>query len=149
MPSPNSKNQYSYKYKGRVYPTFSFATRLHDFILDESGGLPGFKDEGALRSALEAPVRSLNAQDAYYTFFEKVAAMGYLVARNHPFHDGNKRTSLFLMLKTLEWNSYYPRWTQDAETIVISLLGAGYLEMTGLRHALILGCRLDTTDKML
>jgi death-on-curing protein len=149
MPSPDSKDVYTYTHRGWKFPTLGFALQLHDLILAASEGLPGMKDEGALISALRAPVISAGGQDAYYHLFEKVAALGYLVARNHAFSDGNKRTSLLLMVKTLEWNDYYLQWSDDAEVIIVSLLGAGYLEMEGLRHALLLGCGLDVSDTTL
>jgi death on curing protein len=108
--------------------------------------LPGIKDEGALLSALEAPIRSAGSEDAYFTFFDKVAALGLLIARNHPFTDANKRTSLLLMSQTLEWNGYYPTWSDETQVMVISLFGAGHLEMKGLRHALLLACELDAAE---
>jgi death on curing protein len=145
VPSPNSKNVYSYKHRGWSFPTLAFALQGHDAMLIE-GGLPGVKDEGALLSALEAPVRSAGGDDAYFTFFEKVAALGYLVARNHPFSDANKRTSLLVMTQTLKWNGYYPKWSGETKIMVMSLLGAGHLEMKGLRHALLLACELDAAD---
>jgi death-on-curing protein len=145
----SSRDVYDYKYRGWRFPTLGFALRLHDLILEESGGLPGLKDEGALLSALHAPVDSAGGEDAYYYFFEKVAALGYRVARNHPFTDGNKRTSLGLIFHALKWNGYYLQWSDDAEVIVISLLGAGHLEIAGLRHALILACGLDLLDATL
>ena len=83
------------------------------------------------------------------TFFEKVAALGFLVARNHPFSDANKRTALGVMYHALKWNGHYLTWTSDAEIIVISLLGAGHLDKEGLKHALILGCGLDIMDSTL
>jgi prophage maintenance system killer protein len=78
-----------------------------------------------------------------------VAALGYLVARNHPFSDANKRTSLLLMSQTLKWNAHYPRWSAETRIMVMSLLGAGHLDMKGLRHALLLACELDAADPIL
>jgi death on curing protein len=149
MPSPSSKKPYTHKHRGKVYPTLGASLWLHDRALELAGGLPGIKDEGALLSALEAPIRSAGGQDAYFTFFEKVTALGFLIARNHPFSDANKRTSLLLMKQTLEWNGYYPTWSDETQVMVVSLLGAGHLEMTGLRHALLLACELDAADTML
>ncbi len=149
MPSPNSKDVYSYTHRGWKFPTLGFTLQLHDGILEASEGLPGIKDEGALISALHAPVITAGGVDAYHTFFEKVAALGFLVARNHPFSDANKRTSLGVIYYALKWNGHYLTWTSDAEVIVISLLGAGYLDIAGLKHALILGCGLDIMDSTL
>jgi death on curing protein len=146
MPLPSSKNVYTYKHRGWTFPTLGFTLNVHDRALELAGGLPGIKDEGALLSALEAPVRSVGGEDAYFTLFEKVAALGYLVACNHPFSDANKRTSLLLMSQTLKWNAHYPKWSAETRIMVMSLLGAGHLEMKGLRHALLLACELDAAD---
>lgn len=149
MPSPDSKDVYSYTHRGWTFPTLGFALQLHDGILKASAGLPGTRDEGALISALHAPIISAGGADAYHYFFEKVAALGFLVARNHPFTDANKRTSLGLIYHTLKWNGHYLNWSADAEVIVISLLGAGHLDMVGLRHALLLACGLELSDATL
>lgn len=149
MPSLSSKKTYTYKHRGKAFPTLGASLWLHDRALELAGGLPGIKDEGALLSALEAPIRSAGGQDAYFTFFDKVAALGFLIARNHPFTDANKRTSLLLMKQTLEWNGYYPTWSDETQVMVISLLGAGHLEMKGLRHALLLACELDVAETTL
>lgn len=149
MPSPDSKDVYNYTYRGWKFPTLGFVLQLHDGILKASEGLPGIKDEGALISALRAPVITAGGADAYHTLFEKVAALGFLVARNHPFNDANKRTSLGVIYYALNWNGHYLTWTSDAEVIVISLLGAGHLDKVGLKHALVLGCGLDIMDNTL
>lgn len=106
-------------------------------------------NEGYLTSAVSAPVESAGGADAYYTFFDKVSALGFKVARNHGFVDGNKRSALLLMEQTLAWQGYYLQWSDDARIIVMSLLGAGHLEREGLKHAIILACGLDITDSNL
>ena len=144
MASPSSEDVYRYKYRGWVFPTFGFALSLHERALEEGGGLPGFKDESLVKSALHSPVDSAGGDDAYYTLFDKVAALGWRVASNHGFSDGNKRTSLLLTETTLNFNGFYlNRWDQTTKELIFSLVGAGYLEREGLKHALLLGCGLD------
>lgn len=101
---------------------------------------------GLLESALSAPV---DCEDAYHTFFEKVAALGFRTCSNHAFVDANKRTSLYVMTKALEWNGYYLRWSTETEVMVIRLLGAGHLDIPGLRFALLASCELDVADPSL
>ena len=149
MPSPDSRDVYSYTHRGWKFPTLGFTLGLHDGILEASEGLTGVKDEGALISALRAPVITAGGADAYHTLFDKVAALGFLVARNHPFSDANKRTALGVVYYALKWNGHYLTWPSEAEVIVISLLGAGHLDIAGLKHALILGCGLDIMDSTL
>jgi hypothetical protein len=85
MPSLSSKKTYTYKHRGKAFPTLGASIWLHDRALELAGELSGIKDEGALLSALEAPIRSAGGEDTYFTFFDKVAALGFLIARNHPF----------------------------------------------------------------
>jgi hypothetical protein len=56
---------------------------------------------------------------------------------------------LLLMSQTLTWNAHYPKWSAETRIIVMSLLGAGHLETTGLRHGLLLGCGLAVVDPAL
>ena len=85
---------------------------IHDAQIADHGGLPGLRDLGLLESALARPQNLLAhapdisgtanppfAPDAY----DLAAAYAYGLARNHAFHDGNKRTAyvvarLFLLL---------------------------------------------------
>jgi death on curing protein len=71
---------------------FSYRSLLdaHDIILRVSGGLPGVKDEGLLRSPL-----SFIIDDRYYpSLTDKLTHLVYSLVKNHGFHDGNKRTAL-------------------------------------------------------
>lgn len=117
--------------------------KLHDEILDEFGGTPGFKDEGQVESALAAPTRGGVEGDYYPTFFWKVAALGFLLTNNHGFSDANKRTALIVMEITLQWNGEYPKWSQETKVLVMKLVGAGHLSMEGLRFSLLAACGYD------
>lgn len=149
MPSPNSKEKYWYRYRGHQYPTIAYVEILQDAVIKEAGGLPGIKDQGLLDSAMHAPVRAVGGEDLYPTFFAKVAALGYFIARNHPFADGNKRTSFAVMADVLEKNGYYLQWEVSTATLIMPMLAAGHLEISGLRFALLHGCDLDTADDSL
>lgn len=146
MPSPNSKHVYTYKHRGWVFPTLGFVLDLHDEILEESAGEAGVANQDLLESALNAPVETAGGEDAYDRLFDKVSALGFRLATNHGFVDGNKRTAMLTMRQTLLWSGYYLTWSQGAQVIIGSLLGAGFLSREGLRHAIILGCGLDPTD---
>jgi hypothetical protein len=43
MPLPSFKKVFTYKHRGWTFPTLGFALRLHDQLLEASGGLPGVK----------------------------------------------------------------------------------------------------------
>lgn len=70
------------------------------------GGLHGVRDIHMLRLAIGRPQMSVGFQDAYSTIFDKAAAMFHSVINNHPFLDGNKRTSLFGAVLFLKYNGW-------------------------------------------
>ena len=64
---------------------------LHALVIQQSGGVPGVRDQNALDSAVAQPAMTFGGQELYPTFAEKAAALGFSLIMNHPFHDGNKR----------------------------------------------------------
>lgn len=54
---------------------------MHSFLIKQTGGIDGIRDEGLLASALNAPL-----------------------IKSHPFIDGNKRIGIMSMLVFLEMN---------------------------------------------
>lgn len=70
------------------------------------GGLHGVKDLNMLSLAVGRPQMSVGFQDAYKSIFDKAAAIFHSVINNHPFFDGNKRTSLFTAVLFLELNGW-------------------------------------------
>ena len=77
---------------------------IHSRQLAEHGGSDGIRDCGLLESALCRPKN----QFAYGnpTIFDLAAAYGYGITKNHPFIDGNKRTSYVMMRTFLRLNNY-------------------------------------------
>ena len=81
---------------------------IHDEQLSEHGGSNGLRDDGALESALDRP-RNLHVYEGA-SILRLAAAYAYGLARNHPFVDGNKRTSAVVTELFLLMNG----WTLDA-----------------------------------
>lgn len=50
------------------------------------------------------------------------------------------------MVDTLEKNNHYLQWEESTAVLLMPMLAVGYLEIPGLRYALIHGCGLDTDD---
>ena len=78
--------------------------KIHDILIENYGGSQGIRDYGLLLSALEMPRSSFGGQELHPALFDKAAAYLYHVVKNHPFIDGNKRTSAALALTFLEMN---------------------------------------------
>ena len=76
---------------------------MHDWLLDQYGGLPGIRDHGALDSIV-ARVENLNVYEQEKDLFVLAAAYLLAIARGHGFNDANKRTSLMAALTFLSMN---------------------------------------------
>ena len=61
-------------------------------IMEQTSGLVGIRDFGALESALAQPYMTFSGNELYLSLAEKAAALGFSLIQNHPFADGNKRT---------------------------------------------------------
>jgi death on curing protein len=75
---------------------------IHDEQLAIHGGASGLRDEGLLESALDRPRNKWSYENAELP--ELAAAYAFAIARNHPFIDGNKRTSLLALYTFLGVN---------------------------------------------
>ena len=98
---------------------------IHRRQLAEHGGRDGIRDRGLLESALFRPKNQLAYGNP--TIFDLAAAYGYGIAKNHPFIDGNKRTSYVVMRTFLKLNGYdiqasaaekYDVWIQLADSLL-------------------------------
>ncbi|MCB0191238.1 MAG: type II toxin-antitoxin system death-on-curing family toxin [Anaerolineae bacterium] len=102
------------------YLTFSEVLDLYHRILEQSGGLVGIRDLGALKSAVAQPRLTFEEQELYPTLVDKAVAIGFSLIKNHPFVDGNKRIGhaameVFLLLNGYEIDSY----VDDQERIIL------------------------------
>jgi death-on-curing protein len=101
-----------------LYFDLAHAIRVHDSILDLSGGLPGIKDEGQLDSVL---VHIAN-DDYYPALEEKLTHLVFALAKFHCFTDGNKRSALALGAYFLELNGFdwlVNHFIHEMENIVV------------------------------
>ena len=78
---------------------------MHTRLVMETGGSDGIRDEGLLESAVNAPFQSFGGYDVYPTIYEKAARLGFGLAQNHAFIDGNKRIAVLAMLMFLKGNN--------------------------------------------
>lgn len=78
----------------------------HEMIA-KYGGLHGVRDINFLKLAVARPQMSAGLKDAYPSIYLKAASMFHSIINNHPFFDGNKRTSLFSAVLFLEYNGYH------------------------------------------
>lgn len=79
---------------------------FHEDQINEYGGKTGVRDHELLESALAQPEASFGGEYVHTDIFEMAAAYGFHICQNHPFFDGNKRTSLIAMYTFLYVNGY-------------------------------------------
>ena len=72
--------------------------KLHDDLIETFGGAPEIHDLGLLESALAAPFQDLWRGGLVPIPAGEAAQLGFGIASNHAFEDGNKRTGAHVML---------------------------------------------------
>lgn len=87
--------------------------QLHHFLIQETGCLDGLRDEGLLDSAVQGPFATFDGQELYPRLEQKAAKLGYMLAKNHAFLDGNKRIGTYSMLVFLDVNGATMEYSDD------------------------------------
>lgn len=77
---------------------------IHERLLAEHGGPPGFLDEGLLDAALASPKNHFAYERA--DILRLAAAYAYALTQNHPFADCNKRVALTVAGVFMELNGF-------------------------------------------
>lgn len=98
---------------------------IHERQVAEHGGDPGVRDEGQIESALARPRQLQATGDPSPDLADLAAALAYGLARNHPFVDGNKRTSHVAYRTFLVLNGSGLNATDEEKYIAILILSAG------------------------
>ena len=79
---------------------------IHSRVIEGSGGLDGLRNRDGLEAAVSAPMQTFDGKELYPTDLEKIARLGFGLASNHAFVDGNKRIGAMMTQLLLKWNGY-------------------------------------------
>lgn len=79
---------------------------IHSRVIQGSDGLDGLRDSAGLEAAIAAPMQTFDGQELYPSDIEKIARLGFGLASNHAFVDGNKRIGAMMTQLLLKWNGY-------------------------------------------
>ncbi len=109
------------------YITIGEVLGIYQRVMQETGGLIGIRDLGALESAVAQPYMTFDGNELYPSLAEKAAALGFSLIQNHPFADGNKRTGHAVMESFLALNEYEINASTDEQVEVILSLASGKL----------------------
>jgi death on curing protein len=113
-----------------IWLTRQIIVAIHDEQLAIHGGASGLRDEGMLESALDRPRNKWAYENAELA--ELAAAYAFAIARNHPFVDGNKRTSLLAIYTFLGLNGFDFVVPEAEAAAVILAMAAGEVSEEGL-----------------
>lgn len=103
---------------------------IHDEQLAIHGGASGLRDEGMLESALDRLKNKWSYEQAELAGL--AAAYAFAIARNHPFVDGNKPTSLLALYTFLGLNGIDFDVPEAEAAAMILALAAGEVDEDGL-----------------
>lgn len=73
---------------------------IADYFYGRGYGIGGIgpKDPNLLHSAVYRQFTGFDGKDKWETSYERCATLIFGIAKDHPFHDGNKRTALLVLL---------------------------------------------------
>ena len=110
------------------------AVGVHDWIIENSGGLSGTKN----LHDIESPLSHIQNDDYYPGTVDKLTHLVFSINKNHAFNDGNKRASIALGAYFLRLNGYdyaETRFVHEMENIAVCV--AGNAINKDLLHAVI------------
>lgn len=102
------------------YFTSEYAIKIHDKIIQISGGKAGIKDFGNI----DSPLAHIQNDDYYPTFEDKLVHLIFAFNKFHAFNDGNKRTSIAMGAFFLEVNGldvFVNKFIIEMENISVAL----------------------------
>lgn len=102
------------------YFTTAYAIKIHDKIIELSGGIEGIKTYGNL----DSPLNHIQNNDYYPTFEEKLTHLVFSFNKFHAFNDGNKRTSIAMGAFFLEVNGldvFVDKFIIEMENIAVTV----------------------------
>lgn len=92
-----------------IWVTAEDVVAIHSRIIQLTGGIDGLRDRAGLEAAIAAPLQSFGGEDLFPTDIGKIARIGFGLASNHAFIDGNKRIGAMITQLLLKWNGYQLR----------------------------------------
>jgi len=107
---------------------------IHKMVIDSTGGSQGVRSLGALESALNSPLATFNGTDLYPDIVDKAATLLNSITNNHPFIDGNKRTTFVVIATILEDNGYKTQFTQEEVVSFMLQIAQGNLNQSEIKQ---------------
>lgn len=104
---------------GRFYPSVEDVLEIHDTIVEsDPDAEAGVQNRGVIEYALEH-IEHGSYGEGPETIHEEAYQLMRLLAANHPFVDGNKRTALASTVMFYAWNGYALEYQEELEAMLI------------------------------
>lgn len=97
---------------------------IHKMQIAEHGGTDGVRDIGLVESALARPI-NIFSYEGDADIARLAASLGYGIAKNHAFLDGNKRTALVATRTFLLLNGFSVNASQQEKYVTFLALAEG------------------------
>lgn len=117
-----------------IWITADDVIAIHARVIEKSGGLDGLRDRNILESAVSAPLQSFGGKELFPTDLEKIASIGFGLAANHAFLDGNKRIGAMVVQLLLKWNGYVLQLRQGELADMFIAIADGSAQEQDLLH---------------
>jgi death-on-curing protein len=105
-----------------VHLSVEIVREIHAEALRKFGGSDGVRDENLLASAVLTPQSSFGGKSPYADLVEIAGAYLFYLCGNHPFIDGNKRTTMMAAIVFLRLNEIEPaRDSDEWERLVLDV----------------------------
>lgn len=116
------------------------AFRLAKETMSWNEPIPDFDSRfpGKLESYLKTPFQTFGGKDPYPTLQHKAAMLFYLLIKNHPFQNGNKRiavTSLFIFL------AIHQKWLSVSNEDLYSLAVMVAMSPAAMKESMVQGIK--------
>lgn len=89
---------------------------IHGRIIQTIGGINGLRDYAGLEVAAVASLQSFGVKNLFPSDVEKIARIGFGLASNHAFVDGNTCIGAMMTQFFLKWAGYHFRIKQSELT---------------------------------
>lgn len=106
---------------------------IHRTVINETGGVHGVMNYGALESSLQRPFSFFEGNEAYPDIWSKLAVFIHSLIVFHPFADGNKRTAFVATDVILKLNGYHIKPAFDHE-IFFFAIARGEKSIEEIKH---------------
>ncbi len=132
--------------------TYAQVLQLHQAAIREFGGSNGIRDQNLILSAIAQPHQSFGGVDLYPTLIAKAAALGWSLAKNHGFVDGNKRVGWLATKVVLFQLGYHLNCSADEGEAIMLGIVAGEFDIADFAlwiESVVVPVAADSTEELL